>query len=126
MSSVVAEEGGEVVGHALFSAATLELKTETVEVGALGPVGVLPSLQRRGIGFEVIRSGFDACWERGLCAIIVLGHPAYYPRFGFSRADAWDIRWERPSSPESFMIAWRQEPLQGPGIARYHAAFGEL
>lgn len=60
-------------------------------------------------------------------AIIVLGHPEYYVRFGFAQATRWDIRCEFDVPPEAFMVLWSAAPLtHGPGAARYHAAFSEV
>jgi predicted N-acetyltransferase YhbS len=58
--------------------------------------------------------------------VIVLGDPAYYRRFGFTRADLGSITCEFAVPPEAFMIAFRAEPIQGPAIARYHSAFASV
>lgn len=124
--SVVAVSQDAVVGHALFSHAHIELPSGPLAVGALGPVAVLPEQQRRGIGASLIRAGLERCWALGLPAVIVLGHPDYYPRFGFRRADTWAIRCEFDAPPEAFMIAWSATPSAGPAIAKYHPAFAEV
>ena len=125
-ASIVATDSDRVVGHALFSIAHLQFASETLEIGALGPVAVLPDQQRRGIGSAMIRAGLDRCKALGLPATIVLGHPSYYPRFGFERADTWSIRCTYDAPPEAFMIAWAATPLNGPGLAKYHPAFDSV
>lgn len=115
-----------VIGHALFSRARLEFAAGVLDVGALGPVAVLPEQQRRGIGVALIRAGLERCRALHLPAVIVLGHPEYYPRFGFQRADTWAIRCEFEAPAEAFMIAWLSAPVTGPGVAKYHPAFSAL
>jgi putative acetyltransferase len=70
---------GRIVGHILFSRLAM-----AVPAVALAPVGVLPGHQRRGIGSSLVRKGLELCRERGIAAVLVLGEPAYYERFGFS------------------------------------------
>jgi putative acetyltransferase len=122
-ASVVAVADELLVGHALVSQAHIEFEFGSLAVGGLGPVGVVPEWQRRGIGGRLIRAGLERCWALGLPAMIVLGSPDYYGRFGFRRADTWAIRCEFDAPPEAFMIAWSATPTCGPGVAKYHAAF---
>jgi putative acetyltransferase len=82
--ALVAEEEGRAVGHILFSALTIATPRGPVGALALAPMAVLPSHQRRGIGSGLVREGLRACRERGHRIVIVLGHPGFYPRFGFS------------------------------------------
>ena len=82
--SLVAEIGGKVVGHILFSPLTIVTKVGTVEAVSLAPMAVLPSHQRRGIGSKLVEAGLDVCRERGHKIVVVLGHPDFYRRFGFS------------------------------------------
>jgi predicted N-acetyltransferase YhbS len=63
------------------------------------------------------------CWELGSSAVIVLGNRNFYGRFGFARADAWEIRCELQVPAEAFMIAWAGAPRRGPAVAKYHVAF---
>lgn len=125
-ASVVAVSRQHVLGHALFSAAHIELESGALAVGALGPVAVAPESQRTGVGASMIRVGLDRCWALGLPCVIVLGDPEYYGRFGFTRADTWSIRCEFDAPPEAFMIAWAAAPRAGPGLAKYHCAFAAL
>ena len=82
--SLVAEKDGEVVGHILFSDLPIITKAGTVPALALAPMSVLPAFQRQGIGSALVRRGLEICREHGHRIVIVLGHPDYYPRFGFS------------------------------------------
>jgi putative acetyltransferase len=100
--SLVAEEGGRVVGHVLFSdLPILTPQASTLHALALAPVAVLPDRQRQGIGSRLVREGLRACAEAGHRVVVVLGHPAYYPRFGFSAQLA--ERLKAPFSGPAFM-----------------------
>ena len=82
--SLVAEVDGEIVGHILFSRVAIITKFGTVDVLSLAPMAVLPSYQRQGIGSRLVEAGVEACREAGHRIVVVLGHPEFYPRFGFS------------------------------------------
>ncbi|HEY8504278.1 MAG TPA: GNAT family N-acetyltransferase, partial [Gemmataceae bacterium] len=82
--SLVAEVGGEVVGHILFSELPIRTDRGTVPALALAPLAVLPGYQRRGVGSALVRAGLEACRKAGHRIVLVLGHPGFYPRFGFS------------------------------------------
>jgi putative acetyltransferase len=125
-ASLVACAHEVVSGHALFSKAHLYFNANTLAVAALGPIAILPVRQRAGIGGALIRHGIERCTELSFPAVIVLGHPGYYSRFGFQRADTWDIRCEFAAPPEAFMIKWLAQPERGPALAKYHPAFSEL
>lgn len=89
--SLVAEEGGRLVGHVMFSEAVI--RTERGEVGALalGPVGAVPGRQGRGLGSALIGEGLDRRAHAGHRIVVLLGHPDYYPRFGFSAERAGNL-----------------------------------
>jgi putative acetyltransferase len=74
----------EVIGHIMFSRIRIETATGYVNAVALAPMAVAPVWQRRGVGSELVRRGLDECCARGERIVSVLGHAAYYPRFGFS------------------------------------------
>jgi putative acetyltransferase len=82
--SLVAEAERQVVGHILFSDLAIITANGTVAALALAPVAVLPDFQRFGIGSALVRRGLEICKERGHRIVVVLGHPDFYPRFGFS------------------------------------------
>ena len=81
--SLVAESAGRVVGHVLFSPVTLGSSPADSRWVALGPIGVLPECQGRGIGSRLVREGLDICRSQGCDGVVLLGDPAYYERFGF-------------------------------------------
>lgn len=81
--SLVAEMNGRIVGHIGFSPVT----TAAGKIGAgLAPVAVLAEYRRRGIAAELVHAGLQACRERGIGWVVVLGEPHYYARFGFRPA----------------------------------------
>ena len=82
--SLVAEQEGAVVGHILFPRVGLEGAPR--DVLALAPVGVVPERQGQGIGAALVRAGLEAAERLDEPLVIVLGHAAYYPRFGFEPA----------------------------------------
>ncbi len=100
-ASLVAEEGGRVVGHILFNELPIVTSGGTVEALALAPLAVVPTHQRRGIGSRLVREGLRACAEAGHRIVVVLGHPEFYPRFGFSAELAGRLR--SPFSGPTFM-----------------------
>jgi putative acetyltransferase len=124
--SIIAESESLIVGHALFSEARLVSEVGETVIGALGPVAVVRQHRRRGVAASLIREGLSLCWRRGWPAVIVLGDPAYYGRFGFTRADTWSIRCSLDVPPEAFMVAFAADPVQGPATARYAAAFNDV
>ena len=83
-ASLIAEVERVVVGHILFSDLRIVGATGTVAALALAPLAVLPEYQRRGIGSQLIQTALDACREQGHRIVVVLGHPHFYQRFGFS------------------------------------------
>ena len=110
-------------GHILYSRLAIERAGETIRAAALAPVAVLPAFQRQGLGGELIRAGNARCAELGCAAIIVLGHRAYYPRFGFQASAAESL--EAPFSGPDFMaLELTPGVLRGGGRVRYPAAFG--
>jgi putative acetyltransferase len=98
--ALLADDDGEVVGHVLFSDLPIVTADGAVAALALAPLAVSPSRQRRGIGTMLVREGLRACRQRGHRVVVVLGHPGYYPRFGFSAALARPL--QSPFSGEAF------------------------
>lgn len=82
--SLVAEKDGLVVGHILFSELQIFCEDTTIAGLALAPMAVMPEHQRQGIGSQLVEAGLTKCRELGHRIVIVVGHPNYYPRFGFS------------------------------------------
>ena len=123
VASLVAEVDNAVVGHILFSRLPIVASAREIAGAALAPVAVLPRFQRLGVGSALVRSGLRRCAESGCEAVVVLGHPAYYPRFGFSAALA--ERLDAPFSGAAFMaLELVPGALAGGGAVRYAAAFG--
>jgi putative acetyltransferase len=81
--SFVAERGGELVGHVLYTHAFVDAPERLVDVLLLSPIGVRPDLQRQGIGGDLITRSLDALGRRSEPLVFLEGHPTYYPRFGF-------------------------------------------
>ena len=123
--SLVAEEGGTVLGHVLFSPVTLESCEDLLAFG-LAPLSVLPEHQRLGIGSRLVVEGMQECRRSGIGAVFVLGDPAYYRRFGFAPAVGWGLRCEFAAPDEAFMAAeLRRGALDGArGLVRYRPEFG--
>jgi putative acetyltransferase len=126
--SLVAVRGGRVVGHLLFSPVRIESGHESTAGLGLGPMAVLPAHQRKGIGSLLVRGGLAECRGAGHGCVVVLGHPAYYPRFGFVPASRHGLAWEHPAPDEAFMVlALRDGGIAaGGGLVRYPAEFGQV
>ena len=125
--SLVAEDDSGVVGHILFSPVSLDADSGFFAMG-LAPMAVLPDRQRQGIGSALVRAGLDACRKLGCRAVFVLGHPDYYPRFGFVAASRYGIECRFEAPDEAFM-ALELEPGALEGLAgkmHYHPAFDEF
>jgi len=125
--SLVAELDGEVIGHIMFSPVCLSGHPD-IKVMGLAPMAVEPSHQRTGIGSALVLEGLGQCRQLNFVAVVVLGHPEYYPRFGFSPSSRFGIESEYDVPEEVFMaMELRPEALTGKtGTARYHSAFSEV
>jgi putative acetyltransferase len=123
--SLVAVQDEQVVGHVLISPVTVHNEDSQWDAVALGPMAVLLSYQKQGVGSALIRAAFDELKKIGQYVVIVLGHPEYYPRLGFVPSRPLGIRWEIDVPEEVFMVAeLRDGALNGrTGVVRYHPAF---
>ncbi len=122
----VAVKDGVVVGHILFTPVTVD-GSDAMGMG-LAPMAVLPSHQRKGVGSLLVRHGLDHLRGTGCRFVIVLGHPEYYPRFGFEPASTYRLvsQWEGVPD-EAFMVAVLNAgalPKAG-GTARYRDEFDD-
>lgn len=86
--SLVARHRGDIVGHVAFSRVMVDDSAGPEGAVGLAPVGVRPDMQQRGIGARLIEAGLDQLQAAGESAVLVVGNPAYYTRFGFSVAAA--------------------------------------
>lgn len=99
----VAVEDGIVVGHILFTPVTVA--GCGVSGMGLAPMAVLPSYQRKGIGSQLVRHGLSYLQRSGCPFVIVLGHPEYYPRFGFEPASRYHLSSQWEGVPDAaFMV----------------------
>lgn len=101
LASLLAEFEAAIIGHVLFSRMHIDTASGMVPAVALAPVAVLPEHQRNGIGQRLITHGLELLRTRSERIVIVLGHPSYYPRFGFSTDKAALL--EAPFPREAFM-----------------------
>lgn len=103
--SFVAVQSDRVVGHILFSPVVVAGKcSRHLSIQGLAPVAVLPNYQRQGIGTLLIREGLKECARLGFQAVVVLGHPGFYPRFGFIPASRKNLGCEYDVPDEAFMV----------------------
>jgi len=102
--SLVAEKGERIVGYILFFPVAIVNKEARVPALALAPMAVVPGFQKQGIGGELIHEGLVRAWHEGFDIVVVLGHPGYYPRFGFVEASAYGIKPPFEAPKEAFMV----------------------
>jgi putative acetyltransferase len=100
--SLVAEDEGPIVGHILLSRLDVTAGKRRLNALALAPMAVVPGRQREGIGSALVRAVIEAARDTSTEIIVVLGHPAFYPRFGFSAARAAKLK--APFSGDAFMV----------------------
>ena len=126
--SLVAEDNGAVVGHIMFSPVSLSGHPAPLPIMGLAPMAVAPEHQRKGIGSALVRAGLEQCKQLGFGAVVVLGHPSYYPRFGFSSSAFFGRGCEYEVPEEAFMVVELQAGfLRGAsGKVMYHAAFSNV
>ena len=125
--SLVATIDDLVVGHILFTAVGVEPPLE-FRVAGLGPMSVRPEHQRAGVGGQLIRAGLEVCRQHGYSAVVVVGHPEYYPRFGFEPAHTRGLTLPDFDVPqEVFMVAELEAGVRErlKGAIRYRSEFAE-
>ncbi len=125
--SLVAEQDGQVIGHIFFSPVEVVGAGGRFTAMGLAPMAVLPAHQLQGIGSALVRAGLEACLALGHDVVFVLGHPDYYPRFGFAPTAAYGIRCTYDAPPEAFMVAeLRPGALAGrTGVVHFRPEFDE-
>lgn len=123
----VAVDDGAVVGYILFTPVTVDGCSVTGM--GLAPMAVLPSHQRKGIGSRLVQHGLKHLRESGCPFTIVLGHPEYYPRFGFEIASKYRLLCQWEGIPdEAFMVAVADGSAlpEAGGVARYREEFDDV
>ncbi|MGD8909468.1 MAG: N-acetyltransferase [Chromatiales bacterium] len=126
--SLVAIEDDELVGHILFTPVTLEDAGPPLKGMGLAPLAVLPQSQGRGIGTALVNEGLQRLRHAGYHFVVVLGHPGYYPRFGFEPASRYGMRCQWEGVPDDAFMLLPLEPasLTGrAGLVRFHPAFDQ-
>ncbi|CAI8884969.1 putative acetyltransferase [Brevibacillus sp. IT-7CA2] len=121
------DENQELVGHILFSKIHICNDNQSIESLALAPVSVLPDYQSKGIGKKLILEALQKAKELGYQSVVVLGHPEYYPKFGFQKASHWGIKAPFDVPDEVFMAMELQENalVHVFGVVEYSRAFLE-
>lgn len=102
--SLVAETEGEIVGHILFTRAVIRQGTREYETLVLAPLAVAPDYQRKGIGGRLIKAGHRVARKLGFKSTLLVGHPAYYPRFGYWPAATFGIVTDLELPADVFMV----------------------
>jgi putative acetyltransferase len=126
--SLVAANDGQVIGHIFFSPVTIESDRSIFTAMGLAPLAVLPEYQNRGVGSLLVWEGLKHCLMIGHKVVVVLGHPNYYPRFGFATAKLKGLACEYDVEDDHFMVA-ELEPgaLEGrQGLVKYHPEFNRF
>jgi putative acetyltransferase len=126
--SLVALSDDRLVGHILFTPVTINDGEQEVKGMGLAPLSVLPDHQRRGIGSRLVNAGLKILRQRNCPFVIVLGHPKYYPQFGFVPASQHGISCQWPDVPdETFMVLILDETFGAKisGTARYREEFDQ-
>lgn len=123
--SLVAIKDGRIIGHIFFSEVTFEPENENLKAIGLAPMAVLPEFQDQGIGSQLVKQGLEECRNHGFELVVVLGHPEYYPRFGFTTAKEKGIDSEYDVPDEAFMILeLKPKALNGKtGTIKYRPEF---
>ncbi|MCC3860402.1 GNAT family N-acetyltransferase [Pseudemcibacter aquimaris] len=126
--SLVAENDEcAIVGQIMFTPVTID-GCEDVKIMGLAPVSVTPEEQGKGYGGALIKAGLHECRKLGMDGVVLLGHPDYYPKFGFKTSTEYDLACEYDVPAEAFMA---MELSAGAfdkvsGTVKYHKVFSEL
>lgn len=126
--SLVAEEDGLIVGHIMFTPVVISDRERQIRGMGLAPMAVQPRRQRQGIGSKLVVKGLEILRDRECPFIIVLGHPEYYPKFGFEPASRYGIesQWEGIPDEAFLILVIDQRAMRNvEGVARYRDEFNE-
>jgi putative acetyltransferase len=122
--TLVAVSDGQLVGHILFSLVSIADAPEDFRAVGLAPVGILPAFQKIGLGSRLIRQGLLECRRNGYDAVVVLGDPHYYSRFGFLRASDHQLDNEYHAYENFMVMELKEGALQEVrGLVKYASEF---
>ncbi len=126
--SLIAESDDKIIGHILFFPVVIRGKSAEYPSLSLAPVSVLPEYQGRGVGKQLVSEGLQQAKGMGFQSVIVLGHPGYYPKFGFKLAGNWNIKAPFAVPVNAFFaLELRENGLQGvSGTVRYPKEFHDV
>ena len=126
--SLVATLNDHVIGHVLYSPVSVSANGDNIIGAGLGPMAVLPEYQRQGIGSKLIDAGNQILQKSGFPFIVVLGHPEYYPRFGFKPAGTYGLKceWDVPDDVFMMLILDPSKMKQISGLAKYRQEFSSV
>ncbi|MGV3488941.1 MAG: GNAT family N-acetyltransferase [Tuberibacillus sp.] len=126
--AAVSGASNEVIGHIMFSEISIKTEEGLLPTIGLSPMAVHPEYQNRGIGSALVREGLKRCKEKGFEHVFVLGHPHFYPKFGFEPSNPKGIRPPFPVPDEVFMVCELKEGSLAPifGTVEYPPAFNEV
>jgi len=126
--SLVAERDGRVIGHVLFSPIAIRTERDPTTALVLAPVAVLAGHQKSGVGSELVRHGLDACRRLGHRLVVVVGHPEFYPRFGFRPASRRGLTLPFDAPDDAFLL-WQSapnDPSDVAGMVEFPPAFDNV
>ena len=124
--SLVAERDGAIVGHILFTPVEIAAADGPCRGYGLAPMAVRRAWQRRGVGSALVTEGTRRLREAGASFVLVIGHPDYYPRFGFERASRYGVRCVWPEIADEAVMLLVLDPTVAPrlaGLAHYRPEF---
>ena len=126
--SLVAETDNKAVGHILFTPVELTGNKNKLKIIGLAPMAILQKYQNKGIGSKLVKKGIEYCKSKDYDAIAVLGHPGYYPKFGFVPSITYGIKSEYEVPDEAFMILELvpNSLKDHQGIIKYHELFNSV
>lgn len=121
------EDNNTILGHILLSKVFIGHGNQKTRSLALAPVSVLPDCQNKGIGKSLILKALEKAKELGFQSAIVLGHPEYYPKFGFRQSSRWQIKAPFEVPEEALMVIELQEGSldNASGVIEYPSVFFE-